>query len=148
MTDIVSSSKRSDMMSRISSKNTKPELKVRKYLHAMGFRFKLHVRNLPGSPDIVLPKYMTAIQVRGCFWHQHSCRDGRLPKTNIDFWKSKLQRNIERDQDSDKKLVEMGWKLIVVWECEIRSRQKLTAQMAQISKQITGATGHRRPPHP
>ena len=136
MTDIVCPDKRSDMMSRISSKHTKPELKVRKHLHALGFRFRLHVSGLPGSPDIVLPKHNTAIQVRGCFWHQHTCREGKIPKSRVEYWKPKLERNVERDRQADQQLAEMGWHLIVVWECEIRSRAGMSEKMERVVEQL------------
>ena len=122
--DIVSKKKRSEMMSGIRGKNTKPELEVRKYLYSRGFRFKLHVRELPGKPDIVLPKYNTAIQVRGCFWHGHGCRLSSFPKTNRKFWKNKILNNKKRDAKNDKKLRKMGYRLLVVNECNIEKIRK------------------------
>ena len=110
---------RSKIMSKIRGKNTKPELEVRKYLYSRGFRFKLHVRELPGKPDIVLPKYNTAIQVRGCFWHGHGCRLSSFPKTNRKFWKNKILNNKKRDAKNDRKLRKMGYRLLVVNECNI-----------------------------
>jgi DNA mismatch endonuclease (patch repair protein) len=110
---------RSAMMSRIRSKNTKPEMLVRKALHRLGFRFRLHLRDLPGSPDIVLPKYGTVIQVKGCFWHSHTCRDGRLPKSNRVYWVPKLLRNRERDKSNERKLRRLGWSVRNLWECRI-----------------------------
>jgi DNA mismatch endonuclease (patch repair protein) len=110
---------RSVMMSRIRSKDTKPEMLVRKALHRLGFRFRLHVRDLPGRPDIVVPKYKTIIQVKGCFWHGHSCRDGRLPKTNREYWVPKLLRNKERDISNERKLRRIGWSVRNLWECRI-----------------------------
>ena len=112
------------MMSGIRGKNTKPELEVRKYLYSRGFRFKLHVRELPGKPDIVLPKYNTAIQVRGCFWHGHGCRLSSFPKTNRKFWKNKILNNKKRDAKNDKKLRKMGYRLLVVNECNIEKIRK------------------------
>ena len=122
--DIVRKKKRSEMMSGIRGKNTKPELEVRKYLYSRGFRFKLHVRELPGKPDIVLPKYNTAIQVRGCFWHGHGCRLSSFPKTNRKFWKNKILNNKKRDAKNDKKLRKMGYRLLVVNECNIEKVRK------------------------
>ena len=110
---------RSEMMSRIRSKDTKPEMLVRKALHRLGFRFRLHVRDLPGHPDIVLPKYKVIFQVKGCFWHGHTCRDGRLPKSNREYWVPKLLRNKERDISNERKLRRMGWSVRILWECRI-----------------------------
>ena len=107
------------MMSRIRSKDTKPEMLVRKALHWLGFRFRLHIRDLPGRPDIVLPKYNTIIQIKGCFWHGHTCRDGRLPKSNRGYWVPKLLRNKERDISNERKLRRMGWSVRSLWECRI-----------------------------
>jgi DNA mismatch endonuclease (patch repair protein) len=113
------SPQRSANMARIRSKDTKPEMLVRKALHRLGFRFRLHVRSLPGRPDIVLPKYWTVIQVKGCFWHGHSCPDGRLPKSNRDYWLPKLIRNQQRDIYNDRKLRRLGWSVHNLWECKI-----------------------------
>lgn len=110
---------RSAMMSRIRSKDTKPEMMVRKALHRLGFRFRLHVRDLPGHPDIVLPKYNTIIQIKGCFWHGHTCRDGRQPKSNREYWVPKLLRNKERDISNERKLRRMGWSVRNLWECRV-----------------------------
>jgi DNA mismatch endonuclease (patch repair protein) len=111
------SAARSANMSRIRSKNTKPELLVRRALHRLGFRFRLYVRDLPGRPDIVLPKYRTIIQVKGCFWHGHTCRDGRLPKSNRAYWVPKLLQNRKRDSANDRKLRRLGWSVHNIWEC-------------------------------
>lgn len=121
------------MMSRIGSRNTKPEMVVRKGLHAAGFRYRLHARNLPGSPDIVLPKYRSVILVHGCFWHAHEgCRNFRLPKSNTDFWREKLVLNAERDTRQLKELQDAGWRTLVVWECATRdfSTKKLVETIA------------------
>lgn len=107
-------------MSRIRSKNTKPELLVRKYLYANGFRFRVNVRTLPGTPDIVLKKYHTAIFINGCFWHGHVCQQGRMPKTNVAFWEKKIARNQERDEEVRDKLRALGWRTMVVWECQLK----------------------------
>lgn len=112
---------RSRNMSRIPSKNTKPEEIVRKYLFGQGFRYKKNVSNLPGKPDIVLPKYKTVVFVNGCFWHAHKgCKWFVPPKSNTDFWGKKFAYNIERDKRNYKKLEDLGWRVIIVWECEIR----------------------------
>ena len=117
--DIVSKKKRSEMMTAIRSKNTKPEIKVRKYLFSKGYRFRLHVKGLPGKPDIVLPKYKTAIQVRGCFWHGHGCKLSSYPKTNRKFWRDKINNNKKRDGKNDRKIRKLGYRLLIVNECNI-----------------------------
>jgi DNA mismatch endonuclease (patch repair protein) len=110
-------------MSRIRGKNTKPEILVRKELHARGFRFRLYNRKLPGSPDIVLPKYGVAIMVNGCFWHGHEgCKYYVLPKTNTEFWKTKIERNRERDLDRRIQLRDKGWHVIQLWECQLKPK--------------------------
>ena len=136
MTNLFLPENRSALMARISSKNTKPEMKVRKFLHAKGYRYRLHVKELPGTPDIVLPKYRTVIQVRGCFWHQHSCPEGRIPKTRRDFWAVKLSKNVQRDQKNDLAIQSMGWSLIIIWECELKSATKLNDRMEHVTKLI------------
>lgn len=126
MTDIVDAVRRSAMMSGIRGKDTKPELVVRKALFAAGFRFRLHRQDLPGTPDIVLPKYHVVVLVHGCFWHQHEgCRYSKLPRTRSDFWKEKLERNVVRDKESVDALLERGWRVIQVWECATKDRQIL-----------------------
>lgn len=122
MTDVHSASIRSKNMRAIRGKNTGPEVFVRRMLHRQGFRFRLHVKDLPGKPDIVLPKHHTAIFVHGCFWHQHTgCKNAVMPKTNTDFWQKKLESNVARDTQNIAKLIALGWKSIVVWECEIKN---------------------------
>ena len=106
-------------MSRISGKETKPEIMVRKYLFSQGFRFRKNVKNLPGKPDIILPKYKTVIFIHGCFWHGHNCKHGTLPQTNIEFWEIKINGNVKRDKRNITKLKKQGWKVIVVWQCKI-----------------------------
>jgi len=125
--DIWSKQKRSEVMSRIRGKNTKPEMILRSQLFRLGFRFRVHQKHLPGKPDIVLPKYQTAIFVHGCFWHYHSdCREGIIPSTNSKFWKEKLQRNISKDEANIKELRKDKWKVYVVWECEIEKHLEKT----------------------
>jgi len=117
------SEKRSRNMSAIKSKNTKPEIAVRKLLHSMGYRFRLHRKDLPGSPDIVLPKYKTVIFVHGCFWHRHqNCKYASTPKTRQEFWNKKFNENINRDKINQENLSSKGWKIIIVWECEIKDK--------------------------
>ena len=113
-------------MSRIKGKDTKPELIVRSQLHKMGFRFRLHRKDLPGKPDIVLPKYKTVIFVHGCFWHRHeNCKYSSTPKTRKEFWENKFKENVIRDKSHQKKLSSIGWKIIIVWECEIKEKNLL-----------------------
>ena len=125
MADIVDRLTRSRMMASVRSKDTSPEMSIRRALHAKGFRYRTNVTGLPGKPDIVLPKYRAAIFVHGCFWHAHDCLMFRLPSTRRDFWAKKLQRNRERDEDVRKILAEAGWRLLTVWECAIRGPEKL-----------------------
>jgi DNA mismatch endonuclease, patch repair protein len=114
-------------MSRISGRNTTPEIIVRKLIHRLGFRFRLHVRTLPGNPDIVLPKYKKIVFVHGCFWHGHeNCRRSKRPSTNTGFWDQKINGNIERDKVINKKLTELGWKTLSIWQCEIKDQAKLS----------------------
>jgi DNA mismatch endonuclease (patch repair protein) len=121
MPDIFSKQKRSDIMSHISGKETKPEILVRKFLFAKGFRFRKNVKELPGKPDIVLPKYKTVIFIHGCFWHGHTCKRGALPTTNSEFWKAKIGGNTERDKRNISELEKQGWDVIVIWQCEIKN---------------------------
>ena len=117
------SEQRSRNMSAIKSKHTKPEIKVRKVLYSMGYRFRLHSKDLPGSPDIVLPKYKTVIFVHGCFWHRHeNCKYASTPKTRQEFWNKKFTENIKRDKLNQENLSSKGWKIIIVWECEIKDK--------------------------
>ena len=117
------SEQRSRNMSAIKSKNTKPEIAVRKLLHSLGYRFRLHRKDLPGSPDIVLPKYKTVIFVHGCFWHRHeNCKYASTPKTRQEFWEAKFRENINRDKLNQENLSSNGWKIIIVWECEIKDK--------------------------
>ena len=119
--DVVDAATRSRMMKGIRSKNTQPEMTVRRYLHAHGFRYRLHARNLPGSPDLVLPKYTVAIFVHGCFWHRHAgCRYATSPANNAEHWKSKFDANVQRDARKEAMLRSAGWRVLVVWECELR----------------------------
>jgi DNA mismatch endonuclease (patch repair protein) len=120
--DIWSKEKRSEVMKRIRGTNTKPEKMLRSALFKLGFRFRTNKKDLPGKPDIVLSKYKTVIFVHGCFWHFHQeCREGRIPSSNSKFWKKKLLKNIERDEQKQKQLIELGWKVILVWECELET---------------------------
>ena len=139
MADVHSPEKRSYNMSQIKSKDTKPEEKVRKYLFAHGFRYRKNDARLLGKPDIVLPKYKTVIFVNGCFWHKHEgCRYFVWPKNNAEFWKSKIEKNVERDLRVQQELRSLGWQVIVVWECELKGA-KFEGTMDQMVQRIIGA---------
>lgn len=141
MVDVVDPSTRSRMMSGIRGKNTKPELLVRKRLHAAGFRFRIHAENLPGRPDVVLPKYRVAIFVHGCFWHGHSCRYFKEPKTNRDFWLDKIFSNKSRDCANIEKLLIEMWRVAIVWECFFRDTKEpaLSVKMNRLFSWIKSA---------
>jgi DNA mismatch endonuclease, patch repair protein len=124
MVDIVSPEKRSNMMAGIQGKNTKPEMIIRKALHAFGFRYRLHDKKLPGNPDIVLSQYKAVIMVNGCFWHGHDCHLFKWPSTRKDFWCKKITRNKERDQENISDLEKDGWKILTIWECALKGRAK------------------------
>lgn len=125
MGDVHDAATRSYNMSRIRGKDTKPEMIVRKFLFAHGFRYRLHDKRLQGKPDLVLPKYKTVIFVHGCFWHGHEgCTYARLPESNIEFWQSKIAKNIINDKLHIAKLKESGWNVLIIWECELKSKQK------------------------
>lgn len=135
MVDIVSKQKRSEMMSLIRSKDTKPEITVRKILHRLGYRFRLHRNDLPGQPDITLKKYKTVIFVHGCFWHGHTCKKGEtLPKTNVSFWQHKIKGNQERDKRVLRELTILGWHPCIIWECEIHNNTRLTERILECLK--------------
>ncbi len=125
MADIVTAEVRSRMMSGIRGTNTKPELLLRKGLHAMGFRFRLHDRSLPGKPDIVLPRYKAIIFAHGCFWHGHGCHLFKWPSTRPEFWQAKIARNRAVDERTDAALTEAGWRQAVVWECALKGKRRL-----------------------
>ncbi len=137
MSDVHDKETRSYNMSRISGKDTKPEMIVRKFLHENGFRYRLHVKDLPGKPDIVLPKYNTVIFVHGCFWHAHEgCKYFKIPKTRTEWWKEKLYSNKSRDEQNIQELKEMCWKVIVIWECEL-NKNIFKGKMEAVIKVIT-----------
>lgn len=132
MTDIVDPATRSRMMSGIRGKNTKPEIIVRQALHKAGFRFRLHRKDLPGNPDIVLPRYRAVIFVHGCFWHGHGCRYFKVPKTRTDFWLDKIMANAKRDRQKEDALRATGWTVLTVWECEIRDKTDWLTPIAKL----------------
>lgn len=136
MVDTISPEHRSWNMSRIKGKNTKPELIVRSQLHRMGFRFRLHRKDLPGKPDIVLPKYKTVIFVHGCFWHGHKgCKFFVVPKTRTEFWVNKINTNIRNDKKNHRLLKKMGWKVVVCWECQLK--KDFVGWMGKIERKLT-----------
>ena len=124
--DVLTVDQRRRNMQAIRGRDTGPEIKVRQLIHRMGYRFRLHRRDLPGTPDVVLPRHHKAVFVHGCFWHMHRCKYGRVvPKTNADFWEAKRQGNVKRDRQNMRKLRASGWKVLVVWECQTRDLSKL-----------------------
>ncbi|MGB6247869.1 MAG: DNA mismatch endonuclease Vsr [Terriglobales bacterium] len=128
--DVHTPKQRSFNMSRIRGKDTSPEMKVRHLLHSLGYRYRLHVRDLPGCPDIVMPRHRVLIFVHGCFWHMHKCRFGRVvPKTNTEFWQTKRSGNTERDRRNARQLRKDGWAVLTVWECETRNQEKLKIRL-------------------
>lgn len=128
MADTLTKIERSIRMGRVKSRDTSPELQVRRMIHRMGFRYRLYVRELPGRPDIVLPRHRKAVFVHGCFWHRHAalgCKLARLPKSRLEFWLPKLESNRRRDQRDMRKLRNAGWQIMVVWECQLRDKERL-----------------------
>ncbi len=126
-------------MSRIRGEDTKPEIITRKYLHSRGLRFRLHKKELPGKPDIVLSKYRVVIFVNGCFWHAHEgCKDFVWPRTNQNFWKKKIESNINRDKSNYALLNELGWRVITVWECQIKNKRDREVYLSELVSEITG----------
>jgi DNA mismatch endonuclease (patch repair protein) len=133
MTDVFSKEKRSWLMGRVKGRDTKPEILVRSFVHRMGYRFRIHRRDLPGNPDIVFPRHGKVIFVHGCFWHGHEgCPRSKRPTTNKSFWNAKLDGNIERDKRIRRALQRMGWKVFVVWQCEMQEPEKLLLKLERI----------------
>ncbi|MBP6964996.1 MAG: DNA mismatch endonuclease Vsr [Armatimonadetes bacterium] len=134
--DVFDAITRSRIMARVRNADTKPEIVVRALLHRLGFRFRLHRRDLPGRPDIVLPKHRTVVLVHGCFWHSHAdCKKGTIPRTNRQFWTDKLSGNVARDRQTTQRLSHLGWRVVVIWECETRNpdrlMDRLTAELGE-----------------
>lgn len=128
--DILTPAQRSDLMSRIRGRDTKPEMIVRSLLHRLGYRFRLHVRGLPGCPDIVLPRYRTVVLVHGCFWHRHAgCKFAYTPKSREAFWQKKFEENVARDKKNAKLLRSDGWKVVTVWECQLGDLDRLARRL-------------------
>jgi DNA mismatch endonuclease (patch repair protein) len=130
VTDHVDATKRSSIMAAVHSKDTKPEMAIRKIVHAMGYRYRLHSANLPGKPDLVFSSRGKVIFVHGCFWHRHSrCRYATMPKTRTEFWQDKFSANMARDRRNRRELKRMGWKVLIVWQCELKKFEKLTERL-------------------
>jgi len=130
--DVFSARQRSELMGRIRSRDTKPEMRVRRLVHGMGYRYRLHVRNLPGSPDLVFRPRHKVVFVHGCFWHQHKgCSGSRMPKSpeRLGYWQAKLTGNVVRDQKNETKLRDMGWQVLVIWECETKDLDRLAERI-------------------
>ncbi len=138
MADIFSKEKRSNIMSLVKSVNTKPEILVRKALFSLGFRYRLHEKKMPGCPDIVLNRFKTIILVHGCFWHAHrNCKKAKLPKSNTEFWETKIAKNLLRDETNMHKLTQMGWNVLVIWECQIYThRNDLEGYLRSLLKNV------------
>ncbi len=135
--DTISQEKRSWNMARIRSKDTQPEKMVRSLLHRMGYRFRLHRQNLPGKPDIVLPQYRIALFVHGCFWHRHiGCKYAYTPKSRPEFWQKKFKANVERHKTVERLLKKAGWRVVVIWECELRKAAKLRSRIRRLLPKV------------
>ena len=131
MTDIVDTERRSELMAGIRGRDTAPELAVRRIAHRMGFRFRVHRKDLPGRPDLVFPKHRLAVFVHGCFWHRHEgCRFASNPKSRVAFWKEKFAANVDRDARQEAALKELGWSVLVIWECETRNKAAVERRLA------------------
>ncbi len=129
--DTVSPEERSRIMSHVKGRDTTPEKRVRSLLHSMGYRFRLQRADLPGKPDIVLPKFKTVIFVNGCFWHRHpGCKRATLPKSNAEFWRQKLEKNVARDRRNIQTLKDLGWYVLIIWECELKDTMTLQARLS------------------
>ncbi|WP_231502516.1 very short patch repair endonuclease [Herbaspirillum sp. RV1423] len=129
MVDVFSKAQRSAIMARIKAKNTKPEMVVRRIVHGLGYRYRLHRPDLPGKPDLTFPRFQKVIFVHGCFWHHHLCQRGRLPSSNISYWAQKIQSNVLRDRRYLCELRMQGWKPLVIWECQLKERDKLVRRI-------------------
>lgn len=141
--DTFSKEARSEIMRRIKGKNTKPEILVRRLMHGMGYRFRLHRKDLPGKPDVVLPKYKTVVFVHGCFWHGHDCRKGTdRPSSNAEFWAEKIAKNIERDRKSLVELRKAGWDVVTVWECELKDPECVHQKLQTIRESHGSRSPH------
>ncbi|MDT3377411.1 very short patch repair endonuclease [Labrys neptuniae] len=135
MTDRLTPERRSWLMSRVRSKNTSPEIRVRRLAHAMGLRFRLYRNDLPGRPDLVFPRHRAVLFVHGCFWHRHSgCAKASTPKSRMEFWRTKFELNVERDRQNEAMLLALGWRVFIIWECETKSEQKIRSLLSGIAQ--------------
>ncbi|MBI3774891.1 MAG: DNA mismatch endonuclease Vsr [Gammaproteobacteria bacterium] len=147
MADTVSKSVRRKIMASVPQAHTKPERIVRSMLHGLGYRFGLHKRNLPGSPDIVLTRYKLGVFVHGCFWHQHSkCKYARRPSSRLDYWENKLDENVERDKRKLVELKHLGWKTLIIWQCETKSIARLRKKISRYMLERSSKDKHACPP--
>jgi len=128
--DHVTILKRSAIMASVKTRNTGPERRVRSLIHRLGFRFRIHRSDLPGRPDVVLPRFKQAVFVHGCYWHGHACRYGRIPKSNVEYWRAKIRGNRKRDRLQLRKLTADGWDVLVVWQCELKDEASLIGKLA------------------
>lgn len=144
MPDTVSPQKRSEVMAKVGSKDTRPELVIRRGLHAQGFRYRLHDSKLPGKPDLVFPRYKAVIFVNGCFWHGHGCPRCRLPSSNTEYWNGKIARNVARDKVNRQLLLAEGWRVLTVWECALagKEKRKLKEVLARASEWLLSTKPH------
>jgi DNA mismatch endonuclease (patch repair protein) len=134
--DSVSPERRSEIMGRVAGENTGPEIAVRRLLHRLGYRFRLHRKNLPGKPDVVLPKWRTVVLIHGCFWHRHDgCPNTRTPKSKVEFWTRKFAENVERDRKAKAQLESLGWRVLVIWECELKDVEALAERVEHFIKE-------------
>jgi DNA mismatch endonuclease (patch repair protein) len=136
MADIFTKQKRSEVMSKVSTKDTPQEIIVRKFLFANGFRYRKNYKRLPGSPDLYIPKFKIAIFVHGCFWHAHHCKLGRLPKSNIDFWTSKMAANKKRDRNKMRQLTKSGVSVLTIWQCQLKDARKMNLTLSGLLNKI------------
>jgi len=132
MADMFTAEQRSEIMSHIRSTDTAPELALRSQIHRLGLRFRLHRNDLPGKPDLVLPKHRLVVMMHGCFWHGHNCKDGRRPSSNSDYWNQKLDRNVSRDKRNVRSLQRLGWRCLIVWECELRNWEQVEKRIMKL----------------
>lgn len=136
MTDKLSTERRSANMRAVRGRDTKPEMRVRRIAHALGYRFRLHRRDLPGKPDLTFPRLKKVVFVHGCFWHQHQrCKRASMPTSNVKFWRAKLTRNAERDAGQVAAVKAAGWRALVVWECQLRNEERLRSRLRQFLKE-------------
>ncbi|WP_321530166.1 DNA mismatch endonuclease Vsr [uncultured Desulfuromonas sp.] len=134
-TDPLTTAQRSERMSRIRSSDTKPEIAVRRLIYSMGYRYRLHSKDVPGRPDIVFKGRKKVVFVHGCFWHQHGCRQYRMPKSKLDFWLPKLENNIQRDKKVLQELKESGWNVLIIWECELKDKESVCERIKYFMEQ-------------